>query len=98
MTFRKIPALVMITLLTLAVFVVPVFAAEDAAIDPRAEQILKATADYLKEAGQCVFHAEVILDDNLPSGLMVEHSGCATCSAATFRIRVTGMTERPLPC
>lgn len=75
MTFRRIPALVMITLLTLAVFVVPVFAAEDAAIDPRAEQILKATADYLKEAGQFVFHAEVTLDDNLPSGLMVEHSG-----------------------
>lgn len=75
MSLSKLLVLAMLHLLAVPLIAAPALAAEEPAIDPRAEQILKATADYLKEAGQFVFHAEVTLDDDLPSGLMVEHSG-----------------------
>ncbi len=61
----------------------PLAAAEAPAIDPQAEEVLKAAADLLKAADQFRFEAEVTVDDHIPLGPMIEYSG--SLSAAVKR-------------
>lgn len=75
MSLRKLCSLVMFPLMAVAVIGTPVLAKEEQGIDPRAEQILKAASDYLKEAKEYVFQAEITADDVLPSGPMIQYSG-----------------------
>lgn len=75
MSSRKRTALVMLHLAVALLLAAPVLAADAPAIDPRAEQILKATADYLKDAKEFVFQADITIDDILPSGPMIQYSG-----------------------
>jgi hypothetical protein len=75
MSSRKRTILAMLHLAAVMLFAAPVLAADAPAIDPRADQILKATANYLKEAKEFVFHAEITIDDILPSGPMIQYSG-----------------------
>lgn len=43
-------------------------------IEPRVERILKAMAEYLKEAGEYAFKAEITVDDLLPSGQKIQYA------------------------
>lgn len=49
-------------------------AAEGRAVDAKAEQILKASMDYLKEAKGYTFHAEITVDTPTPSGVKVQYA------------------------
>ena len=75
MSSRKRSVLITLHLAAVMLFTAPVLAADAPAIDPRADQILKATADYLKGAKEFVFHADITIDDILPSGPMIQYSG-----------------------
>jgi len=75
MSSRKCTALAMLHLAAVMLFTAPALAADAPVIDPRADKILKATADYLKNAKEFVFHAEITIDDILPSGPMIQYSG-----------------------
>ena len=59
---------------------VPASKAEEGAVDPRAEKVLKAAADHLKAAGEFSFNADITVDDHLPLGPMIEYSGSLKAS------------------
>lgn len=58
--------------LALVAVVNPAEAQDSPAIDPRADQILREASAYLAELDQFTFHAEVVEDDTLNTGELVQ--------------------------
>ena len=58
--------------LALVAVVSPAEAQEGPAIDPRADQILREASAYLAELDQFTFHAEVVEDDTVNTGELVQ--------------------------
>ena len=85
MSVRKFAALSSLTAFLLAsvCIALPALAAEPAAVEPRVEQILKATAEYLKTAEQYTFHADITVDDVLSTGQKIQFA--ASFDAAVKR-------------
>lgn len=73
MSSRKCTALAMLHLVAVVFFAAPVLAADAPAMEPQVERILKATADYLKDAKAFTFHADITIDEPLPSDVMVQY-------------------------
>jgi len=69
---RKFVTLVTLTILT--AFLSGTARAEHTAVDPQATKILKTALDYLQEAKQFTFHAEITADATTPSGVKVQYA------------------------
>lgn len=76
MTLRKFAVLTSLTvfLLTSSGGAVSALAEKGPVIEPRVEQLLKETAEYLKAAKEFTFHAEITIDDVLPTGHLIQYA------------------------
>ncbi len=85
MSVRKFAALSSLTAFLLASVcsALPALAAEPTPIEPRVDQLLKATAEYLKTAEQYTFHADITVDDVLSTGQKLQFA--ASFDAAVKR-------------
>ena len=83
MSPRSCTAAALLAFLAFVLIAPPAYSAENTAIDPRAEEILKATADYMKAAKEFTVHAEITVDDSLPTGQSIQYA--ASLDAAIKR-------------
>jgi hypothetical protein len=51
-------------------------------VDPRVDRIFRGMSDYLKEAGEFVFEAEITYDEILPSDQKIQYSAAFTAAVA----------------
>ena len=82
MTLRKFAVLSSLTvfLLTAVGSAVPARAEDEPVIEPRVDQLLKETAEYLKEAKEFTVHAEITIDDVLSTGHLIQYAASLDAS------------------
>jgi hypothetical protein len=80
---RSFAALFLLTLFLAASVggALPALAGEEPVIEPRVEQLLKAASDYLMDAKEFTFHAEISVDDVLPTGTMIQYGASFDAAA-----------------
>lgn len=83
MSPRSCTAAILLALFAFLSIAPPANSAGKSSVDPRAEEILKAAADYLKKAKEFTFHAEITVDDALPTGQNIQYA--ASLDAALKR-------------
>jgi hypothetical protein len=74
MSPRSCTAAILLALFALVSIAPPAYSAEKSAVEPRVEELLKATADYLKKAKEFTVHAEITVDDALPTGQNIQYA------------------------
>jgi hypothetical protein len=83
MSPRSCTAVILLALIAFVSTTPPAQSAEKPAVDPRVDEILRATADYLKKAKEFTVHAEITVDDTLPTGQNIQYA--ASWDAAVKR-------------
>jgi hypothetical protein len=83
MSIRSFTTLFLLTLF-LAVSLggaLPALAGEEPVIEPRVDQLLKAASDYLMDAKEYTFHADISVDDVLSTGTMIQYGASFDAAA-----------------